>query len=222
MRTSQHIFGVIIIAALSLAVCTLKYHQLKKTADTIYYGGRIITMDPKYKDPSYVAVKDGKILEVGYRHNYKRLIGKKTQLVKLSDRALIPGIVDAHSHFSLTTTYVHMPFVISQPPFGTAASISQILINIKNYLEKAKTPPGTELYGFGYNDQELLEHRHPTRYELDSVSTVHPIVLRHYTGHLVAVNSYALNAVGFTDSTQPPPGGYFDRYDNGSLTGVLR
>lgn len=169
-----------------------------------------------------MAVKDGKIQEIGYDARFHRLIGRNTTLVDIKDRALIPGFIDAHSHFSLTAIYLNLGFDISPPPFGNVTSISQILANIQEYITSKNIPAGTKIYGYGYNDQAVVEHRHPTKYELDSVSTVHPIVLRHYTGHLVAANSYALNAVGYTDSAQPPAGGVLDRYPNGTLTGVAR
>jgi predicted amidohydrolase YtcJ len=78
------------------------------------------------------------------------------------------------------------------------------------------------IYGYGYSDYQVIEHRHPTRYELDSVSTTNPILLVHYTGHIVVCNSLALGTV-YNDNSSNPTGGSLDRYsNNNSLTGVAR
>jgi len=68
----------------------------------------------------------------------------------------------------------------------------------------------------------MEENRHPTRYELDWVSTKHPIFLRHFSEHAFAVNSKGLDYVNYNRKTKDPSGGHMDRYANGTLTGVLR
>ena len=54
----------------------------------------------------------------------------------------------------------------------------------------AITPKGEWIIGSRYYDTKL--GRHPTRYDLDKVSTEHPIMIRHSSGHVGVVNSYAL------------------------------
>jgi len=68
----------------------------------------------------------------------------------------------------------------------------------------------------------VAEKRHPTKFELDAISTVHPVVFDHYSGHITVVNSYALESVEYYDNSTEPEGGVFERYANGSLTGVLK
>ena len=68
----------------------------------------------------------------------------------------------------------------------------------------------------------MEERRHPTRYELDQISTVHPIVLTHFSVHFMAVNSLALDLIGYHDTSSVPKGGLVDTFQNGTLTGVCR
>ena len=68
----------------------------------------------------------------------------------------------------------------------------------------------------------MVEKRHPTKFELDAISTVHPVLFDHYSGHVVVANTYALESVGYYDNSTEPEGGVFERYANGSLTGVLK
>lgn len=61
--------------------------------------------------------------------------------------------------------------------------------------------------GWGYDDTLLAEARHPTRADLDRVSTRHPVWIVHVSGHLGVANSRALEIAGVTKSTAQPRGG---------------
>jgi hypothetical protein len=65
--------------------------------------------------------------------------------------------------------------------------------------------------GFGYDNAQLAERRHPTRDDLDAVSTELPVLLVHQSGHLIAVNSEALEVGGITAETPDPAGGVIQR-----------
>jgi predicted amidohydrolase YtcJ len=180
-------------------------------------------MDQQNESPSYMAVKDGKIIAVGEKSgNIHKFIGSKTKLVNLRGKTLIPGLVDAHSHFSGTATRLSQGFNISPPPFGTVTSIPQLVAAIQAYVVANNIPAGQPISGGGYNDLDMIELRHPTRYELDAISTVNPIVLVHFSGHIVAANSLALQAVNYTNASSSPAGGVIDTFANGTVTGVCR
>jgi predicted amidohydrolase YtcJ len=68
--------------------------------------------------------------------------------------------------------------------------------------------------GLGYDDSLLSEGRHPTRDDLDAVSTEHPIYLIHVSSHLGAANSLGLALANISSETQDPPGGKIRRYKN--------
>jgi len=58
------------------------------------------------------------------------------------------------------------------------------------------------IVGFGYDDAQLKEQRHPTRDDLDKVSRELPVVIVHQSGHLGAMNSKALELVGIKADTR--------------------
>ena len=60
------------------------------------------------------------------------------------------------------------------------------------------------IVGMGYDDAELAEQRHPTRAELDAVSSTRPVFAIHQSLHLGAVNSLA--RLGIDADTPDPPG----------------
>ena len=104
---------------------------------------------------------------------------------------------------------------------GLAASIDEIITLLRQKAEKL--PAGIWVKGFGYNDQRLEEHRHPTRWDLDKATSTHPVFLGRTDGHLAATNSLGLKMAKISKDTPDPNGGRFDRNPKtGEPTGVLR
>ena len=65
-------------------------------------------------------------------------------------------------------------------------------------IEETRPEPGKWVFGWGYGDTGVAERRHPTREDLDAVSTAHPILLMHISSHLMTANSKALELAGIT------------------------
>jgi len=58
----------------------------------------------------------------------------------------------------------------------------------------------------GYDDAVPEEGRHPTRDDLDRVSTEVPVMAIHISGHFCAVNTAGLEEIGYTRKTANPEG----------------
>jgi predicted amidohydrolase YtcJ len=58
------------------------------------------------------------------------------KIVDLKGRSMVPGFVDGHSHFGSTSVMLQASLQIKPPPFGNVTSISQLLQNIKYYIER--------------------------------------------------------------------------------------
>ena len=86
----------------------------------------------------------------------------------------------------------------------------------------AETPKGDWVMGVLFDNTAIAERRMPTREELDSVSTEHPVWVIHASGHNGTANSFALQKQGVDRGTPEPPGGRFGRDpDSGALTGLI-
>lgn len=193
---------------------------VSNSASVIFTGSHIITMDGNNSAPRAVAVRDEKIIFVGSEEGVKNYQGPDTRLVELGDRALLPGFIDAHGHFSSMARAADIAD-LSSPPVGVVEDIDDIVRLLRLTIENERTPPGQQVDGFGYDDSLLEEGRHPTRDDLDRASTEHPIVIRHVSGHLLAANSLALSNAGVTAATPDPAGGVVRRDDDGSPNGVM-
>jgi hypothetical protein len=176
------------------------------TADTIYLGGDIITMDEKYPAADAVAIKDGKILAVGSKADVLKTGGAFTDIVDLGGRTMLPGFIDGHSHFfqaAMIADYAN----VSAPPVGTASSIAGIIRVLKEHVAKKPLKPGEWLIGYGYDGSALSDGREATRDDFDPYFPDNPMVLVHVSGHGCVLNSAGFKAVGIDANTPTPPGG---------------
>src|SRR5262245_57633629 len=178
----------------------------ESVADTIYTNGEIITVNDAQPSAEAVAVKDEKILAVGARADEMRHHGTSTDLVDLKGRTMVPGFVDGHSHICDYGALWRYP-TLSPPPVGDVNSIDDVVAKMRRFIEEKKIPPGVAVFGNGYDDLLLAEKRHPAKEDLDRVSTEHPVVIVHASGHLGSANTLALEQVGFVNGAPNPKGG---------------
>ena len=192
---------------------------LKDSAQVVYKNARVITVNKDSTVAQAVAVRDRKIVAVGTSDQMDGYIGKDTKVVDLGGKTLIPGFYDAHSHFSMTGANLKYEADLNSPPIGKINSIDEIV----ELLKKKQAELGKEawLTGFGYDDTLLAEKRHPTRADLDRVSTTQPIYVTHISGHMSVANTAALKLGGVTAATPNPEGGVIGKDDKGEPTGYL-
>jgi predicted amidohydrolase YtcJ len=184
-------------------------------AELIFLGGNIITVDEATDGATAVAIRDGKILAVGDRDTVLALRTDATQVFELGQQALLPGFIDAHGHASTQAKLLDL-VNLSPPPVGEVNNLDDLARILRQYLAAKEIRAGQWVVGFGYDDSLLAEGRHPTRYDLDSVSTDHPIFLLHASGHLGVANSAALALTGINAESEDPPGGVIRRRENSS------
>ena len=179
-------------------------------ADTIFVGQNIITMERDLTPVSGLTVRGDEIIAVGDADLVLRYRGNATRVVELGDNALLPGFVDAHGHFSATARL--SDFVnLSSPPVGTAENIDDIVRLLQQRIAADQTPAGDWVIGYGYDHSLLAEQRHPTRDDLGVVSTEHPVLLMHVSGHLAATNSLGLRQSEIDAESSNPAGGVIRR-----------
>jgi hypothetical protein len=181
-------------------------------ADLLYVNGRVRTMDDTRPLAEVVAVRDGRILAVGGPELADALRGPATRVVDLAGRALLPGFVDSHGHV-VNVGFQAASANLLPPPDGRGTTINE-LIGIANEWGRANAEWVAKtgwIVGFGYDDAQLAERRHPVREELDRVSTERPVVFIHQSGHLSAVNGRALELAGIGAATPDPEGGTIRR-----------
>lgn len=179
---------------------------------TLYYGGAIETMEPAGRVEALLA-EDGVIVAAGDWEQL-RPMAHGAETVNLHGRALLPAFLDPHSHFSGAA------YAMLQTPLGETADFAELEQAFINFIKENAVPEGQWVVGRGYDQTALAEGRHPTREVLDRVSTVHPIMAVHQSGHMGVFNTCALELLGVTVDTPAPAGGMIGK-ENGSLTGYM-
>jgi predicted amidohydrolase YtcJ len=190
-------------------------------ADAIYHGGDVVTIDDKNPTAEAVAIKDGKIIAVGKKADVLKLKGDKTKLIDLGGKTLLPGFVDGHGHCFGTGLQAASANLLP-PPDHTISDIPSLVAELKQYAKTDTAKKYGIILGFGYDDAQLKEQRHPNRHDLDEVSKDIPVYVIHQSSHLGAGNTKALEIAGITADTKNPTGGVIRREKDGKTPdGVL-
>jgi predicted amidohydrolase YtcJ len=191
--------------------------------DLILTNAKVVTVDPDFSLARSVAVKNGRIVAVGREADLSALAGSATRVIDLGGRTLLPGINDCHIH--LASFGANRPPVSIDLAYPNVRSIADVAEEIRKKVQALE--PGQWIRGFGWDEAYLEEcrggKRRPTRWDLDAVSPDNPVSFADFTGgHILWVNSKALEAAGITRDTPDPEGGSIIRDpENGEPTGLL-
>lgn len=185
--------------------------------DLILVNGKIYTMDKERSIAEAIAVKGDIIEKVGSTEEIMALRKDHTKIIDLEGKIILPGFNDSHMHL---LSYGHS---LNRIDLGRAKSIEDINNIIKTVIEETAIQKGEWVNGRGWNQDYFQgEKRFPTRYDLDNISLEHPILIGRACGHVVVVNSKALELLNITKDTPQVEGGHFDLDENGEPLGIFR
>lgn len=192
------------------------------TKTTIYSARKIITMNTNRPVASHVAVQDGRILGVGDLAELATW-GEYTLDERFADKVLMPGLVEGHAHAMEGTLWskVYCGFFDRSDPHGKtwdgAKTIETVLERLKEAEAKLEDPD-TPLSGWSL-DPIYMNNVRVSRADLDSVSSTRPIGVLHASGHIMNVNTKALELGGYLKKGINHPG--IPLGDDGLPTGEL-
>jgi predicted amidohydrolase YtcJ len=212
----------VLVAALAMAACGQKPADTapRAAADLIITGGPIITMEGDQPTTvEAIVVDDGRITFVGSRAAALERQGDGTVVKDLAGKTLMPGFIDGHAHaqqFGMQAVGANL----LAPPDGTVNTVDDVVEKLKSFAAGPDVVRTGWIFGVGYDD--ALLGRHPTRDDLDKVSTTVPVMATHISGHFAAVNTLGLKLIGYNASTPNPEGGVIRREADGKTpNGVL-
>lgn len=180
-------------------------------AEIILVNATIHTMDPSNPRAEAVAIGGGRFLAVGANHEVLNLASAGVKRVDLAGRTVLPGFIDAHTHVA-SSGLQHLKHVDCN-----LRSITEIQAAIRQ--RTARTPRGTWVVGFMYDDTKTQEQRPLSKADLDAAAPDNPVLVEHRGGHTVYVNSRALELADVNEKTPDPVGGGYERDAKGNLTG---
>jgi predicted amidohydrolase YtcJ len=180
------------------------------SADLVLLDGKIVTVSSQNSIAQAVAIKGPRILAVGDNVTIEQFVGPKTHVIQLHHRAVLPGLIDAHTHIEGIADY-HRMLDLHIPPLR---NVSEMLQRIRD--RATNTRKGEWIVGAGGWGQPM-----PTRQQLDSVAGDHPVLVRE-SAHEIMVNSNALRLAHIDkDSADPQGSKIWKDPETGEPTGRL-
>lgn len=201
---------VLIISVFVFSPATAKVQP----ADLVLRNGNIHTVNDRQPKAEAVAVKGDRIVFVGSSSDVQKYIGKNTRVIDLKGETVVPGMTDAHHHLE------GVGFREMTLNLEGVNSLAEFLAKVKARVDQ--TRPGEWVTGRGWIETFWRPPVFPTRWELDRISPVNPVVLTRADGHGVVVNSAALKIAGIDKSTPSPFGGEISKdKHSGEPNGML-
>lgn len=183
---------------------------MKETADKVYRNAKVysVALDGTETHAEALVIKDGKFAYVGDETGVTEWIGDATEVIDCKGKSVIPGLGDAHLHHAQavlkygTCSFSH---IVPNPETDTPDGVVKLIQEkLKTYAEEHKNAP--VIRGFGWDRMwfaGVLQGivRPFTRHDVDAVIPDKPVVLTSFCGHLVLLNTKALEAAGVTKDT---------------------
>ncbi|MRX08432.1 amidohydrolase family protein [Pseudoduganella sp. FT25W] len=193
-------------------------HAADKPADTVYRNGYVYTVDARDSVQQALAVRGGRIVYVGDNDGAKALTGKKTEVIDLQARMLMPGLIDGHMHPQsggsrlLNCSLNYESLTVPQFQSRIQACLDRDKksgadrwLVVVNWFQQGMLPDGVET----------------TAAMLDALKTDRPIIVRSSFGHSSLLNSKGVKVAKVERDTPDPAGGKITRDDKGNVTGLL-
>lgn len=195
-----------VIALLIFAACKSQPHY---NADLIVKNAVVYTVDSNFTTAQAFAVSGGKIVAVGSNDSIGQKYNAK-EVVDAGGKAVYPGFIDAHSHFS------EYGESLGSLNLDGTTSWQQIADSVNVYGKR-----NTEgwIIGEGWDQNKWKVKQFPNKAKLDSLYPVRPVLLIRVDGHAAIANQAALNIAGVKPGQQII-GGTIETI-NGKLTGIL-
>ncbi len=200
----------LLIAGGILCVLAAAPLQAQESVDLILHNGKIFTADALLSTFSAVAVRDDRIVALGWDGLLDRYRAART--VDLAGKLVVPGFIDTHIHISGDPErWVDL---------AGLDNMAELKARVSRKAERLGS--GEWITGYGWSEDELTERRRPLRWDLDDAAPVNPVVLTRAGGHSSVASSLALEAAGLTPETETPAGAIIEVDDQGRMNGILR
>jgi predicted amidohydrolase YtcJ len=212
---------VAFVSLLTLVASLFAQEQaVKPKADVIFTHGNVFTGVAEAsslgagKRYEAIAAHGDRILAVGSRADIEKLKGPDTKVVDLDGHFVMPGFNDAHLHLA------HAGQEKVNVNLIGVKSLDEFRERIRAKVEKAA--PAEWVTGGGWDETLWPVKVVPTRWDVDEVSSGHPVFLTRVDGHIAVANTRALQLASITVASHDPDGGKIDRDEGGTPTGILR
>jgi predicted amidohydrolase YtcJ len=197
---------ILIITLITSLMSSCYYTE---TADILIHNAKIYTVDASFTVAEAMAIKDGKIVDIGPNNELKNRYQAKEE-IDARLRPIYPGFIDAHCHFLwYGNTFFSVDLV------GTK-SWEEVIERTRSF---AQTNQDEWITGRGWDQNDWTLKEFPSKQKLDSLFPNRAVLLRRIDEHAAIANQKALDLAGITEKSEIEGGVY--QKQNGKLTGLL-
>ena len=177
---------------------------------TIYYNAQVYTGQLPLAEAFIVEADQFSF--VGSTADALALAAEEDRCIDLANQFVCAGFNDSHMHLLSYGNALNMA-----PLHEHTGSLEDLIQCLKDH----KTSRKGWILGRGWNQDYFSDSNlMPNRWDLDRVSTSHPVVAVRACGHALVVNSYVLDLLGISGDTPQPEGGQIVM-ENGVPNGLL-
>jgi predicted amidohydrolase YtcJ len=196
--------GILILLTLALSGC-----YKGKSVDLIIHNAQIHSMNDKGEVFEAIAIKDGKIVELGPE---RQILNKYTaqEEIDAAGKDVYPGFTDAHGHM---LSYAKQ--LLSADLVGSR-SFDEVLVRLEKYQSKYNRK---FILGRGWDQSLWGTTEFPTNDQLNELFPKTPVCLIRIDGHALLANDALLKLANITPNTNVD-GGIIHLKD-GKCTGLL-
>jgi hypothetical protein len=202
------------LAVLLTATSLFAQKPRPTSADLILTNGKLVTLDPAQPEAEAVAIAGDQILAVGTAAAVGKFKSKKTQVIDLQGKTVIPGLFDSHLHVIRGGRFYNLEL-----RWDGVKSLKKALEMLRE--QARRTPPGqwVRVVG-GWNEYQFEEKRLPTLAEINAATGDVPTFILYLYGHAY-LNQAGLKALKIDGETPNPAGGLIEKDPDGNPTGLL-
>jgi len=209
--TGSVALALVVMAALELLTARAAGAQ---APDTVLVNGKIVTVDATSSIREALAIRDGRIVEVGSTADIRSLADSATRVVDLQGRTVVPGLIDSHMH----AIRAGLSFATEVNWVG-ARSLAEALGRLTD-ASRTLAPGAWLIVAGGWNVQQFAENRRPTQAEIRNAAPDNPVYVQLGYGWAV-MTPQAFEALGIASEADLPAGGRFERDEAGAPTGAV-
>jgi predicted amidohydrolase YtcJ len=211
--TKEFVLRLLILICVATLATACQSRPAAEPATLIVHNAQVYTVHDAQPTASAVAVRGDRIVLVGSSEAALELRGPDTRIIDAEGATLIPGIQDAHGHF----TGLGESLQVLQ--LRGTRSFEEIVAMVKARAATAR--PGEWIRGRSWDQNDWPSTDWPHHQQLTDAAPNNPVYLTRVDGHAALVNKAALDAAGVTRTTADPAGGRIIRTADGEPQGVL-
>lgn len=190
---------------------------------TVFRARKVVTMDPGRPHAEAIAVMDGRVVSTGTLESMRPWLSRHEHTIDdtLAGKVILPGLIDPHTHFSMSSGFMALVYVgpIESPgPNGMNPALHshEAVVSKLRQAHQAQADAKKPIIAWGLDP--ALQGGHLHRDELDAIAGKRPLWVISYAPHFVYVNSAALDKIGIDEKAEVHG---VQRYPDGRLSGVF-